>query len=79
MITVYATVSEVSGLIYVGIAKDPDKRLKEHNSGKSKFTKGFKPWRTMYRELQPDWKTARKREIYLKSGVGKEFLRSLVP
>lgn len=60
MITVDAIVSGVNALIYVGIAKDPDKRLKEHNSGKSKFTKGFRPWRTMYRELQPDWKTARK-------------------
>jgi len=79
MITVYAILSEANGDIYVGMAKDADKRLKEHNAGKSKYTKGLKPWRTIYRELQPDWETARKREKYLKSGVGKEFLRSLAP
>ena len=79
MITVYAIISEVNDDIYVGISKDADKRLKEHNAGKSRYTKGLKPWRNLYKELQPDWKAAREREKYLKSGVGKEFLKSLVP
>ena len=79
MITVYAILSEVNGEIYVGIAKKPDIRLKEHNAGKNRYTKGLRPWRNLYRELQPDWPKARKREKYLKSGVGKEFLKSLVP
>ena len=79
MITVYAIISEVNGEIYVGIAKDPDMRLKDHNGGKNRYTKGLRPWRTLYRELQPDWQAARSREKYLKSGVGKEFLKSLVP
>lgn len=79
MITVYAIVSEVNGDIYVGIAKDANNRLKEHNNGKSRYTKGLKPWRSFYSEMQPDWEAARKREKYLKSGVGKEFLKSLVP
>ena len=79
MVTVYAIQSEVNGDIYVGISKDADLRLKQHNAGKSKYTKGLKPWITLYRELQPDWVTARNREKYLKSGVGKEFLKSLVP
>ena len=30
-------------------------------------------------EYFPDWKEARIREKYLKSGAGKEFLKSLVP
>ena len=69
----------MSGAIYVGIAQDADLRLKEHNAGKNRYTKGLKPWKTLYRESQPDWLAARKREKYLKSGVGKEFLKSLVP
>jgi putative endonuclease len=77
MITVYAILSEMNGYIYVGMAKDAEKRLKEHNAGKSRYTRGLRPWKNLYRELQPDWKTARKREIYLKSGIGKEFLKSL--
>jgi putative endonuclease len=79
MMAVYAIVSEVNGDIYAGMAKDADKRLKEHNAGKSKYTKGLKPWKLIYREIQPDWEAARKREKYLKSGIGKEFLKSLVP
>ena len=79
MITVYAIISEVNGEIYVGIAKDPDIRLKEHNAGKNRYTKGLRPWKSLYREFQPDWQAARNREKYLKSGVGKEFLKSLVP
>jgi putative endonuclease len=79
MITVYAIRSLVNGDIYVGIAKDAAIRLKEHNAGKSRYTKGLRPWIHLYREIQSDWKSARKREIKLKSGFGKEFLKSLVP
>ena len=79
MITVYAIKSEVNADIYVGISKDADLRLKEHNGGNNRYTKGLIPWITLYRELQLDWEAARKREKYLKSGVGKEFLKSLVP
>ena len=77
--TVYAILSELNAVIYVGIAADADIRLKQHNAGKSTFTKRYRPWKMIYRELQPDWPTARKREKYLKSGIGKEFLKSLVP
>ena len=62
MVTVYAIVSELNGTIYVGIALDADKRLKEHNAGKSRFTKRYRPWKTIYREVQPDWISARKKE-----------------
>jgi putative endonuclease len=79
MITVYAIISEVNGDVYVGIAKDADQRLKEHNAGKNRYTKGLRPWKPFYRETQPNWEEARRREKYLKSGVGKEFLKKLVP
>ncbi len=79
MITVYALLSEKYGFIYVGMTANLERRLKEHNSGKSLYTKRFKPWKVIYKEAQPDLKAARQREKYLKSGVGKEFLKSLVP
>jgi len=41
---VYAIKSQVDGRIYVGFPSDVEKRLKEHNSGKTKSTKGFCPW-----------------------------------
>ena len=71
--------SERDARIYVGMCTDIEVRLKEHNSGKTKSTKGFKPWKLIYKEETINRIEARKREIYLKSGVGKEFLKSLVP
>ena len=79
MFFVYAIKSEKDGRIYVGMSADVEVRLKEHNAGKTKSTKRFKPWRLIYKEEVIYRIEARKREIYLKSGIGKEFLKSLVP
>ena len=79
MYFVYAIKSEQDGRIYVGMCGDVDMRLKEHNAGKTKSTKGFRPWKLIYTEQTTNMLEARKREIYLKSGIGKEFLKSLVP
>ncbi|MFN5225193.1 MAG: GIY-YIG nuclease family protein [Bacteroidota bacterium] len=79
MVEVYAILSMPSNEIYVGMALSTEKRLKEHNNGKNRFTKGLRPWKIIHIEYFADWKTARVREKYLKSGVGKEFLKRLVP
>jgi predicted GIY-YIG superfamily endonuclease len=79
MIEVYAIVSEKNGDIYVGMAFDAEKRLKQHNSGSNRYTKGLRPWKIFHKELFPDWTSGREREKYLKSGIGKEYLKSLVP
>lgn len=79
MFFVYAIKSEKDGRVYVGMCIEVEVRLKEHNAGKTKSTKGFRPWKLIYTEEAANRVEARKREIYLKSGIGKEFLRSLVP
>ncbi|MBK6820270.1 MAG: GIY-YIG nuclease family protein [Bacteroidetes bacterium] len=53
-----------------------DNRLKEHNSGKSKFTSGHLPWTVIYSELHADWATA-KFEKNIKSAAGKIWLRKI--
>jgi putative endonuclease len=79
-ITVYALKSSIDGRIYVGFTKDIEKRLKEHNSGKTKSTKGYRPWSLLYtEELIGTREEAREKEKYFKSGIGKEKLRNLVP
>src|SRR5688572_18843401 len=78
MYLVYAIKSLVDGRIYVGMSMDVLKRLLEHNSGKTKSTKAYRPWQLIHTELLPSRLEARRREKYLKSGVGKEFLKSLV-
>jgi predicted GIY-YIG superfamily endonuclease len=74
MITVYVIESLMDNTWYTGMAKDPIHRLHEHNSGKNRFTKGHLPWIIIYTEQHPDWETARKREKYLKSSAGKNWL-----
>jgi putative endonuclease len=79
MVDVYVIKSEMNGELYVGMALNAEKRLKEHNSGKNRYTKGLRPWKIVRTEQFRDWLTARIREKYLKSGTGKEFLKSMVP
>ena len=75
MITVYVLESIKNNTWYTGIAIDALNRLKEHNSGKNRFTKGHQPWKIIYTEKQPDWINARAKEKYLKSAAGKKWLK----
>ena len=74
--TIYAIQSEVDNRIYVGMTTNLENRLKEHNQGKTRSTKGFRPWILIYNEMVETTIEARKREKYFKSGVGKEFLKN---
>ena len=74
---IYAIKSELDGRIYVGFTSNFEKRLMEHNNGKTKSTKGFRPWKKLYLEEVSGRTTARVKEKYYKSGIGKEFLKSL--
>ncbi|WP_140937070.1 GIY-YIG nuclease family protein [Sphingobacterium lumbrici] len=74
---VYAIKSEKDGRIYVGLSANPYKRLDEHNSGKTKSTKGFIPWTLIYIEEVDSRIEAREKEKYYKSGFGKEYLKAL--
>ncbi len=74
MVYVYVIESISDATWYTGIALDPLKRLNEHNNGKNRFTKGHRPWKTIYTEYHPDWASARQREKYLKSAAGKNWL-----
>jgi len=74
---VYAIKSLKDGRVYVGISTNLQRRLSEHNHGYVFSTKGFCPWELIYKEQVINRKEARKREKYLKSGIGKEFLKSI--
>jgi len=60
---------------YVGLASDPDERLKEHNARKSPHTSKYVPWRlvAVVRFAKQDRATALER--YLKSGSGRAFAK----
>ena len=73
---IYAIKSIVGNRIYVGFTNNLEKRIKEHNQGKTKSTKGFRPWSLIHYETSQTRIEARNREKYLKSGCGKEFLKN---
>ncbi len=75
MVVVYALFNLINTEIYIGITTDITRRLKEHNSGKSHYTKAYKPWQVFYTEQCPDYSSARTREIFLKTTAGRRELR----
>ncbi|MBP8917054.1 MAG: GIY-YIG nuclease family protein [Chitinophagales bacterium] len=77
IVYVYALKNKVNNEIYVGISTDTERRLKEHNSGKNRYTKAFMPWSIFFIEPCEGFEAARKREIYFKSGAGKRKLREV--
>ncbi len=73
---VYVVRSEVDGRFYVGMTQNVEKRIKEHNLGKAKSTKGYTPWTLFFFEEIGSRTDAREREKYLKGGSGKEYIKS---
>ena len=77
MFFVYAIKSLVRNYIYVGLTNDFDRRLNQHNSGQNRTTKAYLPFKVILVESYHTRPEARKREVYLKSGTGREYLRRL--
>lgn len=77
MYWVYAIKSLGRNYIYVGLTSDIDARFARHTRGRNKTTAPYAPFALLYKEKFPDRQTARKQEKYLKSGIGKEFLKKL--
>ena len=77
MYYVYVLVSTTRNYTYVGITANLEKRINAHNSGYNKTTKPYHPFITLLTEEYATRLEARKREKYLKSGIGKEYLRRI--
>ena len=74
---VYVLHSSSNNKYYTGMTTDLARRLKEHNSGKTKSVKAYIPWKIIYTEEYDSEIEARKREKYLKSGSGREYLKQI--
>jgi putative endonuclease len=76
MYYVYVLKSERSGIWYTGSTDDLRKRLNQHNSKRSTWTKRGVPWELIYYEASLDRDDAVAREVYLKTGTGKRYLKN---
>ncbi|MDO9540972.1 MAG: GIY-YIG nuclease family protein [Kiritimatiellia bacterium] len=72
--SVYVLWSERLKCRYVGTASDIYLRLTQHNQGMTPYTSKGTPWILRYAEQYVTLSLARRRESFLKSGAGREFL-----
>ena len=73
---VYVLQSKKDKKFYIGFTHDLNKRTKEHNEGNIFSTKSKKPFKLVYYEVSLNKKDAFKREKYLKTGMGKRYIKN---
>ena len=76
MFYTYILMSIKTGHWYTGFTNDLRKRIFEHNDKLNKSTKFGAPWKLIYYEASLHNKDAKAREKYLKSGMGKRYIKN---
>lgn len=72
----YVLWSKLDGDFYTGYSNNLFKRLSEHRRGKVFSTERRRPLVLIYYEVCGDEQDARAREKFLKSGMGKRYIRN---
>jgi putative endonuclease len=75
---VYVIKSFKGSTRYVGTTQNIQKRLKEHNQGQQRYTKGHRPWKLVYQERFPSRSAAMKQERFYKTTTGRRQLDILI-
>jgi putative endonuclease len=79
MFTVYVLYSQKFDKIYIGFTSDFETRFRSHNElGTKGWTLKYRPWTLLFKEEFHSKAEALKRERELKSGRGRENIRSLI-
>ncbi|WFB36942.1 GIY-YIG nuclease family protein [Kiritimatiellota bacterium B12222] len=79
MITIYVLEGLSTERRYVGITNHLSRRLEEHQAKKTKGGQLLGEFKVLYTEHAEDYKSARVREKWLKSGQGREWLLDQFP
>jgi len=67
-----------SGRRYIGLSENVERRLCDHNEGKSNYTSKYRPWRLIWTSHQLSLTDARKLENLLKRQKGGAGLSPLL-
>jgi putative endonuclease len=78
MYYVYILQSRKDKSLYIGYTTDLKKRFQQHNDGKSKATKPFRPYILIFYEAFLNRIDAKRREEYLKSGWGFRTIKKML-
>ena len=76
MYYVYVIQSKKDKQFYTGFTRDLENRIREHNEGRVSSTKERGPFELIYYEACLNEQDDLAREKYLKSGMGKRYLRN---
>ena len=66
MCYLYNLCSVPKGTLYVGVTRDMARRLREHNAGANRSTRGARPYELVHVEAYESLAEARRREWHLK-------------
>ena len=78
MYYVYILLNESKTRTYTGASDDVDKRLAEHNAGKVKASRPYRPYKIFHTESFATLSEARKKEIFYKSATGRRKMRKMM-
>ncbi len=67
MYYLYILKSRIKNWYYVGMTDNKEKRLNQHNAGKTKSTKPYRPFDMVYTEGYNNKTECRKRELFIKN------------
>ncbi|TXI34192.1 MAG: GIY-YIG nuclease family protein [Candidatus Moraniibacteriota bacterium] len=75
MYYVYVLQSLKDQKLYIGYTNNLKRRFQEHNTGRNEVTKERKPFILLYYEACNQKGDALKRELQLKTGFGRQYLK----
>ncbi len=75
---VYILQSERSGRYYIGSSEDPQRRLEEHNNGRTASTKNKGPWKICLAQEYPSTLEARQMELRLKRFKSRKIIEQII-
>ena len=78
MFYVYVLKSQQTKSLYKGQTENVVNRLKEHNNGKVKSTKPYRPWKKVYLESYGSEIEAMRREKALKAMKSRIYIQTLI-
>ncbi|MFA6619069.1 MAG: GIY-YIG nuclease family protein [Candidatus Neomarinimicrobiota bacterium] len=78
MYYVYIIQSKITRNYYIGYTSDVQRRLDQHNQGKTRSTKAYKPWELVFTKGFESKRKARQIELKIKKMKSHKFIERLI-
>ncbi|OGF47755.1 MAG: hypothetical protein A2231_10835 [Candidatus Firestonebacteria bacterium RIFOXYA2_FULL_40_8] len=77
MFYLYILLNETNTRTYTGVTDNIERRLRQHNAGRVKSSKPYRPYRVFYTEVFETLSEAVQMETYYKTSAGRKKIKSL--